>query len=66
MARDDVPLATPAPHSPQNRSPGSFVAPHAEQTGASAAPQARQNFLDAAFSAPQDGQRTASPLDGSV
>ena len=49
------------PHSPQNRSPASILAPHAAHTSASAAPQWTQNFRPARFSRLQEVQNT-SPL----
>jgi hypothetical protein len=49
-----------APQSPQKRWPAGFVAPHAEQTAASAPPQEPQKRWPAGFSAPQDAQAVTS------
>jgi hypothetical protein len=56
------PVAAPRgwAHSPQNRSPGSFAAPHVAQMIASGAAQREQNFRPALFSVPQLEQITAS------
>jgi hypothetical protein len=41
------------PHSPQNRCPGGFALPQAEQVTASGVPHSPQNFCPDGFSAPQ-------------
>ena len=52
------------PHSPQNRSPGRFAAPHVGQARASPAPHWAQNFRSGRFSVPQAAQRTRASLLG--
>jgi len=52
--------ARAAPHSPQNRSPGSAGAPHEGHAGASPEPHAEQNLRPSRFSVPQAGQRMAT------
>src|ERR1035437_2263329 len=41
------------PHSPQNRRPGGFDAPHAEQVRAKRVPHSPQNFWSGSFLVPQ-------------
>jgi hypothetical protein len=44
------------PHSPQNRCPGGFAAPHEGQAATSALPHEPQNFWPSGFAAEQFAQ----------
>ena len=51
-----IPPSSEAPHSPQNRTPGSFPAPQAGHAWLSSAPQPPQNLRPGLFSVPQLAQ----------
>src|SRR5215471_15348303 len=57
----DVPSA--APHSPQNFSRDSFVAPHRGHFGARVSPHSAQNFRPSRLSVPHFEQRITPPLE---